>query len=181
MFHQLCSISFPSFLKFLARHVVLSKMSLESVDPCQKLWDIWSCLLLSEMFMQCFIHGKSSLISGHVWSCPKSPDSQASSKYSWYLVTFVSVQKVYGVIWSMEKVLDIWSYLVLSKRSLRPVVHTKMSLIFCAWYLWQIQRHLSWTTHTIGCFAQDQISKMFWPGPKVYWMFWTWPRVCSHE
>lgn len=130
---------------------------------------------------RCFIHGKSSLISGHVRSCPKSPDSQASSKYSWYLVTFVSVQKVYGVIWSMEKVLDIWSYLVLSKRSLRPVVHTKMTLIFCAWYLWQIQRHLSWTTHTIGCFAQDQISKMFWPGPKVFWMFWTWPRVCGHE
>ena len=108
-------------------------------------------------------------------------DSQASSNCSWYLVMFGSVQKVYGVIWSMEKVLGIWSYLVLSKRSLRPVVHTKMSLIFCVWYLWQIQRHLSWTTHTIGCFAQDQISKMFWPGPKVFWMFWTWPRVCCHE
>ena len=82
-----------------------------------------------------------------------------------YLLMFGPVQEVHGVIWSMEKVLDVWSYLVLPKRSLRPLIHTKMSLIFCAWDLRQIQKHLSRTRYTIGCFAQDQISKMFWPGP----------------
>lgn len=81
-----------------------------------------------------------------------------------YLLMFGPVQEVHGVIWSMERSWCLVIF-VLPVLSLRPLVHTKMSLIFCAWYLRQIQKRLSWTRHTIGCFARDQISKMFWPGP----------------
>ena len=109
MFHQLCSISFPSFLKFLARHVVLSKTSLESVDPCQKLWDIWSCLLLSETFMQVFHPWQKFL---DFWSC------------------LVLSKKSREIAKPHPTVLDTWSCLVLSRKSMESFGPWKRSLVF---------------------------------------------------
>ena len=89
-------------------------------------------------------------------------DSRSSPKCSWYWSCLVLFKMSMESLGPCEKVLDIWSYLVLSKRSLRPLVHTKTSLIFSA-----AQNHLSWTWYTVGCFGHDHISRMFWPGSEV--------------
>ena len=52
------------------------------------------------------------------------------------------------------------------------MVHTKRSMIFSA-----IQNHLAWTKYALGCFGQDQISRIIWQETNDLWMFWTGPDI----
>lgn len=112
-----------------------------------------------------------------MWSCLKRPWSQLiHAKVVGYLLMFGPVQEVHGVIWSMEKVLDVWSYLILPKRSLRPLVHQNVLDILCLisetnpetfvmdqTHYWMfctgsdIKDVLAWTKQD-GCSGHDQVS-----------------------
>ena len=85
----------------------------------------------------------------NIWSCPKRLED----------------------IWSVPKGPDKWSSLVLSKTSIRHLVHAKRS-----WYLvifGPVQNVQKYIWSMPNGFGQDQISKTFWHGPNVFWTFGT--------
>lgn len=89
--------------------------------------------------------------------------------------------------------------LVLSKWSVRHLVHAKKSWLFDliifwpvqnihgdiwsmpkdTWYLIPSKTFLAWTKHAHGHFVNNELSRTFWHGPNILRMFWIGSNICS--